>query len=74
MHEIEVFTCIDSNGDYACGTTAEAAIEKYEEDVGDVNSTDGFRIIKAIIAVPLPKEIVLRGTVSGESESTLTVA
>lgn len=57
----EVFLVIDQAGDYAVGNSAEAAREKYEEDIGALNAAEGFRIVKLLVRVPLPEVVELAG-------------
>ena len=56
---VDLWACVDSNGDYAVGSSDEAAREKYEEDVGALNEVAGFRLVKVAVTVPLPEVIEL---------------
>ncbi len=53
-HECEVWVCVDATGDYAVGVSAEAAREKYTEDIGDLGDCEGFRLVKVTVKVPMP--------------------
>ncbi len=53
VHECEVWVVVDAAGDYAVGISAEAAREKYEEDIGALNEADGFRLVKVALHVPV---------------------
>ena len=72
--QIEVYAIVDADGDYAVGKDAEAAVEKYTEDVGDLSEVDGVRTIKLLVTVPLPVEIVLSGVAVEDQEAALVVA
>src|SRR5262245_11035177 len=52
---VELVVLVDSCGDSAIGTDAEAAREAYEENVQALNECDGFRIVKVRVRVPLPE-------------------
>jgi hypothetical protein len=73
---LEVWTCVDANGDYAVGTTEEAAREKYEEDIGALNEASGFRLVKVNLTVPLPEviELEVEADEPEEAEAAAAVA
>lgn len=51
----EVFVCINSYGDFAIGTDADAAREAYDSEIGG----DGVRRVYAItLHVPTPADIL----------------
>ena len=74
MIEVEVFVLVDAAGDYAVGNSPEAAREKYGEDVGPLEDTDGFRLVKVLLNVPLPEVVELAGDVPPQGSASLTVA
>lgn len=69
---VELWACIDSNGDYAVGYSEETAREKYEEDVGALSECSGFRLVKICVAVPLPEPVELTGEASETGPASLT--
>lgn len=50
----EVFVLIAASGDYAVGTSEEAARERFQEDIGGLEEQDGFRIVKLLVKAVLP--------------------
>jgi hypothetical protein len=66
MTELELWVCVDANGDYGLGKDAESAKEQYENDVGMLCDGDGFRLYKLKLQVPLPTLVELSGTVADE--------
>ena len=57
----EVWIVCDQAGDYAVGSSADAAREKYAEDIGELSSAEGFRMVKLLVRVPLPEVVELSG-------------
>lgn len=72
--ELEIFAIIDSDGDYAVGADRDEAAERYENNVGDIDDTDGFRIVRLVVQVPVPEVVTLSGEVSVVAEPVLTEA
>lgn len=70
----EVFLLCDSNGDYAVGNSADAARERYEEDIGELVNCDGFRLVKMLVKVPLPEPVELSVEVGALDGVALCVA
>jgi hypothetical protein len=70
--DLEVWVCVDSNGDYGTGTDSDSAIAAYENDVGETNATEGFRLVKLTVGVPLPVALELSGSVADDQPATLT--
>ena len=71
---VELFVKVNESGEYDCGSTAEEAGERFEENIGTDNET-GYRLVKLTVKVPLPKPLELTGEVTvDESESELKVA
>jgi hypothetical protein len=67
----EVWMIVDAAGDYAVGTDADAAKERYAEDVGELAEAEGFRLVKVSLTVPLPKVLEMAGTAPEEEPGTL---
>lgn len=59
--ELELHVVVDAQGDWACGDTDEAARENYAEAIGGLDASNGFRMVKVRMSVPLPEtaEIVV---------------
>jgi hypothetical protein len=64
MSECELWVCLDANGDYAAGSTDEAARNQYESDVGELAACDGFRLFKLVLTLPTPAVAELAGRVA----------
>ena len=71
--ECEIYVVIDQSGDYAVGNSADAAREKYEEDIGGLNECEGFRIVRMKVNVPLPEVVELTGTVPAQGAAKLSI-
>lgn len=72
---VELWICLDSNGDFAIGLDADSARTSYEETIGPLAECDGFRLLKLALIAPVPEPICLTGWVAPEGgEVTLTVA
>ena len=56
---IEVYILVDACGDVAFASDEATARENYENDIGPLSDTDGFRIVKVSVNVPLPELIEL---------------
>jgi len=54
MRKLEVWVCADVAGDYAVGSSEEHAKERFEEEIGELNATGGFRLVQLWLTVPLP--------------------
>jgi hypothetical protein len=59
--EVEIFVVVDAAGDYGVGTDAENARTHYEDSVGDLTNSDGFRTLKLTVTIPLPEIMTLTG-------------
>lgn len=68
---VEVYVMVDSEGDYGAGVDPEGAAQCYADNVGDVAEKDGFRMVKILLTVPLPVEVVLTGTVPEQGTAVL---
>lgn len=53
--QVEIWVCVDSNGDVGIGECDVSAREKYEENIGNLNEAEGFRLVKVLVTVPLPE-------------------
>lgn len=72
--QVEVWCLVDEAGNYAVGIDAEAAAEKYGEDVGESDAV-AKRLVKVVLTVPIPKPVELVGVVPAEvCEGELKVA
>jgi hypothetical protein len=75
MATVEMFACVDQDGDYAVGKDEDAAREAYESEFCALNETAGFRLVKVTVNVPCPEVVELTGTVADdEAPATLAVA
>ena len=53
--ELELWACVDDEGQYECGTTQEAAIERYEAESASSNQRSGFRLVAFTVKPPCPE-------------------
>ena len=72
--DCEMWLCVDANGDYATGVDSDTAVQAYENDIGELNATEGFRLVKVVVKVPLPVVVELTGEVSEEEPGKLVSA
>ncbi len=70
MHEIELWACVDSDGQYECGTSAESARERFENEIGSLADVEGFRLVclTVKVALPVPVELTGEAPLTGESK------
>ncbi len=61
MHEVELWACVDAEGQYEVGTSAEAARERYENEVGALVDCEGFRMVKVTLKVAVAATAELEG-------------
>jgi hypothetical protein len=73
--EAEVWVLVDAAGDAAVGSSVEAARDKYEEDVQELSQSDGFRMVKVLLKVPVPdcQVIPLSASAPPLAEASATV-
>ena len=71
---LEIFVIVDAAGDFAVGTTLEAAKERYTDDIGPLEDAEGFRCIKLAVAVPLPAVIEAAATIAEDEPAELAAA
>ena len=65
---VEVWVCVDGDGDFGIGRDADAACTNYDDEVG--GGTDcGRRMVKLTVKVPLPTVIELSGEVAADEEA-----
>lgn len=57
MASLEVWICVDDNGDYATGNDVESARGEYENTVQPLADAGGFRLVCISVSVPLPTAI-----------------
>ena len=70
MLDVEIWVCVDANGDYAVGTDAAACEERFAEDVG-TDPEVGRRVVRVVLKVPTPAVPTLTGTVPAEGGAEL---
>ncbi len=66
----EVFIVVDANGDCAVGTTADAARESFDDNVGGLADGEGFRMVRVTVSVPLPEIIDVTAEVEDDEPAT----
>lgn len=62
--QVEVWVVVASTGDYEVGRDADAAEERYADDIG---GNECRRMVKVTLTVPLPVAVELTGVVPEES-------
>lgn len=55
---VEIWICLDSDGEYSLGTTDEEALDNYRTTIGD--TTGPVSLVQLIADCPLPRPIVGR--------------
>ena len=70
--QIEVFVCINQDGEYEVGTTAEQVRERFEENIGALADQDGMRIVRCWLKVPLPTIMEVQGEIEDGATAELT--
>jgi hypothetical protein len=58
--EVELWACVDSDGDYAVGKDEDATRDAYDSEIG---GTAARRLVRVTVSVPLPAPVELYGTV-----------
>jgi hypothetical protein len=72
MLEVQVWVCVDENGDYAVHKDGpHEAGEAYQDDIGGHGPR---RTIQVTLMVPVPKQIEMAGTVPDEATGVELVA
>ena len=72
--ELTLSVVVDSTGDYAVGKTDEEARNAFESDIIALCDTEGFRLFRVTLNVPLPEPVELTGEVAESGEAaTLAV-
>lgn len=75
--KLEVWVCVDAQGDYGTGSSEEAAKEQYAEDIGPLETCGGFKLYQMWLTVPLPEILTVTGEIAEDaaegSAVTLTV-
>jgi hypothetical protein len=61
--KVSGFCLVDAKGAYAFGTDQAAARTAYTETIGALEETDGFRLIKVTLTVPVPPILEMSGDV-----------
>ncbi len=73
--ECEIHLMIDAQGDYSAvaGDGSDLA-ERYTSEIGSVDDSNGYRIYRLLLNVPIPDQVEVQGTVTPEGGSvSLTV-
>lgn len=65
---VEVVVLVDAAGNHSVGLTREAAVERYEEEVGELSAAEGVRYFHVSLTVPLPTAVTLSGEVDEADE------
>ncbi len=67
MCDVVVWVLVNEEGDYvATADDPEKLKAIWEEDIGELGTTDATRLIKVTLKVPTPKPLVMSGTVADE--------
>jgi hypothetical protein len=73
--QCELWLVVAASGDYACGSSPEAAREAFEESIEPLADVEAFRCIRLTVAVELPVTTELIGAAPLPAASaTLAVA
>ena len=68
----EVWVCVDNDGNYAVGVDADAARAAFDDTIGTLGETDGHRMVKLVVDVPLPTVVELSGAAPAQGTAKLT--
>lgn len=55
----EVVVLLDASGDYATGSDNESAIERYEETIGSLADSAGYRFFTLTLTLPAPEAVAI---------------
>jgi|HubBroStandDraft_6_1064221.scaffolds.fasta_scaffold251313_3 hypothetical protein len=66
--ECEVWILVDADGNHSVGTDAERARGDYTDQIGALEETEGFRMVKVTLTVPMPVVPELTGSVPAIGE------
>lgn len=66
--EIEVWVCIDADGDYRASHDVDEARAAYEADVQPLLNSAGFRMVKITLQVPTVPVTEMKGEVPALGE------
>ncbi len=69
--ELELWACVDDEGQYEVGTTQEAAVERYESEIGALNERSGFRLVAFTVKVPCPEPAYVNVEIPAGAEPAL---
>lgn len=73
--DVEVFVLVDEQGDYIASHDSAQLKEVYEQQVRELDGTMGTRIVRLVLTVPIPTEIVIKATVPcTEQPATVSVS
>lgn len=61
LHEVEIWVCVDTSGDYELGKNVEQASERYNEDIGGYVAE--CRLVKVVLQVEVPEPTELTAVV-----------
>jgi hypothetical protein len=73
LESFDLVLLIDANGDYAVGKCQDTAAEAYEQDVGALSESGGFRIVNLTVKATLPESVELEGVIGGEGKAQLVL-
>lgn len=68
--QVEVWVVVDAEGQYAVGVDAETARRAYANEIGALEETEGFRLVKVGLTVPMPAVAELSGVVPVDAVPT----
>ena len=72
MQTFQTFLVIDAQGDYACGTDTETALQAYADNIGDIADSNGFRIVCVNVKATLPAPTELDATAPDDTSAAVS--
>jgi hypothetical protein len=69
---VELWVCVDADGDWGHGHDEESALDNYREGIGDVAIP--MRMVKLVVEIPVPVPLVMTGYCADEpTDATGTI-
>ncbi len=66
--DVEMWACIDSDGQYGVGHDADNARGNYADNIGALEDSEGFRLVRVTVKAPLPIIAELTGEVAEQGK------
>jgi hypothetical protein len=75
MAEVVAWVLVDEHGNWVVDGDPDNVGTRWEEEVGERNSSDATRLVKVVLQVPKPRPVVVAATVAElPDDATVAVA